>query len=67
MRADISGNKLTIFLVRARGAAPGGLWTKSTPGKSRQNRHKDAGTPGEGSQGFPERSNGLKESSKRAQ
>ena len=34
-RAKISGNCSRMFLVRARGAAPGGPQTKSTPGRSR--------------------------------
>ena len=34
-RAKISGNRLTVILVRARGAAPGGPPAKSTPGDSR--------------------------------
>ena len=42
-RAKISGNWLTIFLVRTRVAAPGGPRAKSTPGKSREVRVRDAG------------------------
>ena len=34
-RAKISGNWLTVFLVRARGAAPGGPPAKSTPPAAR--------------------------------
>ena len=46
-RAKISGNWLTVFLVRARGAAPGGPRTKSTPTDPRATPGRPPGDPRE--------------------
>ena len=61
-RAKISGNRLTVFLVRARVAAPGDPRTKSTPADARPGpgrlpqsapgaRQEGAGTPPRRSKG----------------